>query len=57
MIPTPLSPSQPLRPQQPMVQGDPGPLQWVDQFAEEMLLTVQAFQRLHAALQSRMLGK
>lgn len=57
MIPTPLSPSQPLRPEQPMAQADPGPLQWVDQLSEEMLQTVQAFQRLHAALQNRMLGK
>jgi hypothetical protein len=32
-------------------------LQMIDQFSEEMLLTVQAFQRLHAALQDRMLGK
>jgi hypothetical protein len=30
---------------------------WIDQLSEEMLLTVQAFQRLHAALQNRMIGK
>jgi hypothetical protein len=33
------------------------PLQLIDQLSEEVLLTVQAFQRLHAALQNRMIGK
>jgi hypothetical protein len=32
-------------------------LQLIDQLGDEMLLTVQAFQRLHAALQNRMVGK
>jgi hypothetical protein len=59
MIPTQLSPQAPMptRPEQMTGLKDPVPLQWVDQFSEEMLQTVQAFQRLHAALQNRMLGK
>lgn len=56
MIPTPLNP-QKSRQTEAQVGVDPGTLQWVDQLSEEMLLTVQAFQRLHAALQNRMLGK
>lgn len=56
MIPTPLNPQQPRRTEA-QIGVDPGTLQWVDQFSEEMLQTVQAFQRLHAALQNRMLGK
>jgi hypothetical protein len=42
-------------PQQQQGGADPSFL-WIDQFSEELLLTVQAFQRLHAALQARMLG-
>lgn len=62
MIPAPLNPPQPPRPDSysyPVTIGAGAgeSLQWVDQFSEEMLLTVQAFQRLHAALQNRMLGK
>ena len=30
---------------------------WIDQFSTELLLTVQALQQLHAALQNKMLGK
>lgn len=56
MIPTPLSPSAP--PQQAMLPAadDPSFL-WIDQYSEELLLTVQALQQLHAALQDKMVGK
>lgn len=59
MIPTPLTPA--ARTQRPEMQTDPGEapgygLLWVDQLAEELLLTVQAFQRLHAAMQGKMTG-
>jgi hypothetical protein len=49
-----LDQNQPARPEQ---QGDPTAepvaLQWVDQLAQEMLLTAQAFQQLQAAFTGR----
>jgi hypothetical protein len=64
MIPTRLSPASgaQVNPVAAGAQMKPGQvevesLQLIDQLSEEMLLTVQAFQRLHASLQNRMLGK
>lgn len=31
-------------------------VQWIDQLAQEVLLTVQAFQRLQQALKGKMIG-
>ena len=56
MIPTVLSPVPPVQ-QAIRSPGADSSLQWIEQYSEELLLTVQAFQRLHAALQSKTVGK
>jgi hypothetical protein len=50
MIPTPLSPLSGPQPQLKAGQVDIEQLQLIDQLSEEMLLTVQAFQRLQTAV-------
>lgn len=38
-------------------QEQPPDFAWIDQFAQELLLTVQAFQRLQAVFQSRFIDR
>ena len=51
-MPTPPLPQQ----QQTGTAPDPGAFLWVDQFSEEMLLTIQALQRLHTAFDGKFTG-
>lgn len=57
MIPAPLGPPMPIQQAMKPGQVEVEQLQLIEQLGDEMLLTVQAFQRLHAALQDRMPGK
>ena len=45
------------RPPRQQQTGDDPSFLWIDQFSQELLLTTQAFQRLHAVLQARMIVK
>ena len=58
MIPARVNTPQPqnLRPEQQIKTDDGRGVEWIEQLSTELLHTVQAFQRLHAAFDSKFTG-